>query len=229
MQKQLGQIKEIIVDAKGYHSIWLTCPPGTIPSTGQYLYAWAPSDPDETLGVPLFLARADRGGFLSAADVPHHWQPGFQLEFRGPLGRGFSLQRVVGNLLLVALGDVIDRLIPLVDLALENDLAVALFTDCHLPNIPSAVEVAPVKDLPGAIDWARFFYIDLPLTMLPSLREILGLKPGDRLPCPAEALIFAPFACAGMADCGVCAVPVGRRWKLACVDGPVFSLDQLDW
>jgi hypothetical protein len=30
--------------------------------------------------------------------------------------------------------------------------------------------------------------------------------------------------CAGLADCGVCAVELRRGWKLACKDGPVFDL-----
>ena len=33
--------------------------------------------------------------------------------------------------------------------------------------------------------------------------------------------------CGGAAECGICAVPFGRGWKLACKDGPVFELNPL--
>jgi NAD(P)H-flavin reductase len=40
---------------------------------------------------------------------------------------------------------------------------------------------------------------------------------------------MAAMPCSGLADCGVCAVPARRGYKLACKDGPVFDLDELDW
>jgi NAD(P)H-flavin reductase len=42
-------------------------------------------------------------------------------------------------------------------------------------------------------------------------------------------LILAPMPCAGLAECGACAVPARSGWKLACLDGPVFDLRALDW
>lgn len=229
VQVEVGHIKEILVDGRGNHSIKVTCPPGVIPSAGQYSLAWSQSDPDAVLGIPLFLARVEQDGFLSAAGTPEYWQPGTQLALRGPLGRGFTLRDDIKNLILVAMGIVIDRLLPVVEHGLEHNVAVALFTDCHLPNTSSALEVSPLQDLPGAIDWAELLCIDIPLDRLPILRDILGLKYGSQLPCPAEALIFAPVPCAGLADCGVCAVPARRQWKFACKDGPVFKLDQIQW
>jgi hypothetical protein len=32
-----------------------------------------------------------------------------------------------------------------------------------------------------------------------------------------------------MADCGVCGVKGRRGWRLACKDGPVFDLNDLEW
>jgi hypothetical protein len=33
--------------------------------------------------------------------------------------------------------------------------------------------------------------------------------------------------CGGLAECGVCALPAHRGWKLLCKDGPVLELGEL--
>jgi dihydroorotate dehydrogenase electron transfer subunit len=87
--------------------------------------------------------------------------------------------------------------------------------------------------LPELLNWADFIAIDLPLATLPDLRSRLGLNAGvDRhlhLHCPAQALVLSPMPCGGLAECGVCAVPSPRGWKLACDDGPVFNLHEITW
>jgi len=37
-----------------------------------------------------------------------------------------------------------------------------------------------------------------------------------------------PMPCGGLGDCGLCAVDLKRGWKLACKDGPVFDLNELE-
>jgi dihydroorotate dehydrogenase electron transfer subunit len=44
-----------------------------------------------------------------------------------------------------------------------------------------------------------------------------------------KALVMTPIPCGGIAECGACAVPAHRGWKLACRDGPVFNLNELAW
>ncbi|HBY08103.1 MAG TPA: hypothetical protein DEH22_10080, partial [Chloroflexi bacterium] len=63
----------------------------------------------------------------------------------------------------------------------------------------------------------------------PSLRQMLGLEPQAYLPRPVQALLTLPLPCAGVGECGACAVPLRRKsYALACKDGPVFDLKQVD-
>ena len=112
---------------------------------------------------------------------------------------------------------------------LERDCAVTLYTDAHLSALPSTLEIYPLSSLREALTWPDLLALDLPLERLPALRDLLGLQPGDLLPCPAQALIWTPMPCAGLAECGACAVPSRRGYKLACEDGPVFPLNHLEW
>ncbi|MEK6573063.1 MAG: 2Fe-2S iron-sulfur cluster-binding protein [Chloroflexota bacterium] len=43
----------------------------------------------------------------------------------------------------------------------------------------------------------------------------------------ARALVTCPMPC-GTGACGACAVKTIHGWKMACVDGPFFSLTELD-
>jgi hypothetical protein len=104
-----------------------------------------------------------------------------------------------------------------------------LFTDLPLPAVPSLLEAYPLASLAEALEWPDFMVFDLPFARLPELRQVVGLQDGAGLPCPAQVLVTTPIPCAQLADCGACAVPTRRGWKLACKDGPVFSLNQLKW
>jgi hypothetical protein len=89
------------------------------------------------------------------------------------------------------------------------------------------VEAYPASALPELYAWADYLALDLPLHALPDVRQRLGLEAHARPAIPAQALVQAPMPCAGVGACGVCAVPVKREWKLACKDGPVFSMEEL--
>jgi hypothetical protein len=106
---------------------------------------------------------------------------------------------------------------------------VALYTDASLPWLPAALEVQPLQNISESLGWADFLAIDIPLASLSNLRPTLGLGAGERLPCPGELLIETPMPCGGLADCGACAVPGRRGWKLACKDGPVFDINEIEW
>lgn len=229
MRAFTGRVIETQLDTNGAAAAWITCPPAAIPQPGQALLAWSPADGDAPLATALFSAGRSEGGFLAAAPVPRAWEPGTELHLRGPLGHGFSLPAAARRLALAALGESVARLLPLAYQALERDAAVALYAGCPLPSLPSDLEVHPLSALPEALPWADFLALDLPLAALPTLRSALALPPGQRLPCPGQALLLTPMPCGGLAECGACAVPAGRSWKLACKDGPVFDLKELDW
>ncbi len=237
----------------GRLAAWIDCPPSAIPAAGQYVLAYAPGDPLSAVGTALFCGQASVSlktsarGFLAAPPFPAAWSPGTPLVLRGPLGRGFSLNGQ--RLALAALGDTVTRLLPLAAQALQRGDAVTLFTSAPLPALPASIEIYPLVSLPEALAWADCLAIDLPLEALPGLRLSLGLKKEDQLILPAQALVYTPMPCAGLADCGACAVPARhtrerrssvmrtmeqrtkerRSFWLACKDGPVFRLDELVW
>jgi dihydroorotate dehydrogenase electron transfer subunit len=151
------------------------------------------------------------------------------LDLVGPLGHGFELPREVHRLGLVALGVTVARLMPLIGQIGQPNAGATLFSDLPLPRMPALLEAYPLASLVEALDWPDFLVVDLPNEKLTELRNLLGLSEGIRLTCPAQALVTTSMPCTGLAQCGACAVPTRRGWKLACEDGPVFDLHQLKW
>jgi hypothetical protein len=222
-------VKELRFDTGESPTAWIACPTEVIPAPGQYISAWSLHDGAAPLPTPLFPAQLSPDGFLAAPPVPRTWEPGSPLELSGPLGCGFHLPVTTRRLALVALGETVARLNPLVSLAVQTDIAVALFSSAPVRNIPAAVEIFPIHDLPDALNWADLLLIDLPIEALSHLRITLRLQAEDHLPCPAQVLVMTSMPCSGLAECGACYVPGRRKWKQACQDGPVFDLDELSW
>ena len=208
---------------------WIACPAEAIPGPGQYVQAWSPRDGAAALATALFPALIEPNGFLAAPPAPRGWEPGTLLELRGPIGHGFHLPGTARRLALAAFGESTARLRPVMDQALQANLAVALF--CALPeqNIPAAVEIYPIHELSEALQWPDVLILDIPVEDLAKLRNLLRLKAEDYLPCPTQALVATAMPCGGLAECGACFVPGRRTWKQACQDGPVFDLNDLQW
>ncbi len=224
-----GRVNEIRLETGRQLELRITCPAGAIPSAGQYLLASDLDDPNAVLGTPLFIIEKSLQGFWAAPLQPAAWGPGTNLDLVGPLGHGFELPHNLQRLGLIALGETVSRLMPLVLLTAQTQGGMTLFTDLTLPILPVALEVYPLASLKEYLDWPDFMTLEVPLSRLPVLREVLGLLDGNMLPCPAQVLITTPIPCAGIAQCGACAVPSLRGWKLACEDGPVFDLNSLKW
>lgn len=222
----MGRIIEIRSDVSGKAVARITCPVGMIPRPGQYLLVHAWEDKSQVLSEVVFPSERFNDGFLSAPGIPAAWNPGMRLSLRGPLGRGFSLDERIRHLVLVALGESVLRLLPLMETALNQKAAVAVFADCPLPSLPASVEAYPLVALPEALPWAEMVALDVPFEKTTGLRNSLGMQ--ERFPCPAQVLVATSMPCGGMAECGACAVPARRGWKLACKDGPVFDQDEID-
>ena len=225
MQQATGELVEIYLE-NGRTGGRLLCPGNLTPAPGQYLLAHDPAS-DSPLAVPVFSAGPVPGGFLVAPPIPPSWQPGVSLSLRGPLGRGFSLPTTARCVALVALGETVARLNPLLTVALEQGASVVLVSDLVLTDLPPEVEIQPVAALRSIVEWADYMALDLPRESLPGLRERLGLREQTRVRYEAQALVLAPMPCGGIAECGVCAVTAHRGWKMACKDGPVFNLYDL--
>ena len=216
----LGRVVEIRSEPGGAEAV-IACPAGAIPAPGQYTLAAAAGD---VLGTALFLAKSREDGFQAAQPLPAGWEPGTQLALRGPLGHGFRLPDSLQRLALVACGESITRLLPLASAALARQVAVTLFSDLRLPALPAALEAFPLEALREALAWADFLAMDVPIEDLDKLGDRLGLAAGGKSLYPGQALVQTPMPCAGLAECGACAVKTRRGWKLACEDGPGFDL-----
>ena len=228
MQSRPGIVKEIRFSADGLAAAWIECQQPSLPQAGQYLLGWAAGDLDAALAAPLFPTELADDSFL-AAGTPAAWEPGTQLELRGPLGQGFTLPAATRRLALGAVGGSLDRLLPLIQPGLRLNMAITLYADHHPTNLPSAVEIYPLAGLSEALAWADLLALDLERPQISRLRPLLNVEMDRRLPCPVQVLLRTPLTCGGLADCGACAVAGRRHWKPACKDGPVFSLNELDW
>jgi hypothetical protein len=224
-----GAITRLELDPYGRAAAWIECPQQVIPAAGQYVLARASQDESAPLALALIPGALAPNRFR-ANGLPPHWGPGTSLQLRGPLGRGFILPPTLRRLALASLGEGGARLGALMDQALAQALEVALFDDLHPHGLPPAVEAYPLSGLAEALTWADFLALDVPHTALAQLSQIFGPRRALRQPLPAaQALVAGPMPCGARADCGVCAAQTRRSWKLACKDGPVFDLDELDW
>jgi hypothetical protein len=229
MEHTIGRVNEIRIGSGRHMEVCIICPESTIPSAGQYLLAYALDDPDAVLSMPLFAVEKTDRGFWTAPLSSANWEPGTMLHLFGPLGHGFDLPHNIQRLGLVALGETVSRLLPLVQMIARTRAGMTLFTDLTLPILPAALEVSPLITFKDSLNWPDFMALDVPLERLPELRSTFGLSEGEILPSPAQVLVTTPIPCAGMAQCGACAVPARRGWKLVCEDGPVFDLNALRW
>jgi dihydroorotate dehydrogenase electron transfer subunit len=188
-----------------------------------------PYDVQSALATPLFAIENVMHGFWASPLQQVTWGPGTDLELVGPLGHGFDLPGDIQRLGLVALGETVSRLMPLARKAVENSAGVALFTDLPLPRLPAAVEIHPLESIIEALDWPDYLALDVPLERMEGLRRALGILDAAPMPCPVRVLVSTPMPCAGLAQCGACAIRGRRAWKLVCADGPVFDLQSLSW
>ncbi len=193
---------------------------------GQYFRTFAPAS-TQVLPVALFpFSRTAEtltlcGAFSAAV------KPGDSLLLQGPCGRGFEEALKARHLVLFAAVTAPENHLHfLMQAALQSGADVAWVSEACSLALPPQVELLKPAELHDAIAWA-----DTCATVLP-LHEISTLFAGTRL-SPAEAskfevLIETPLAC-GNARCGVCSVQTKKGWQLACKDGPVFRLGELQY
>lgn len=228
MHSGQGTIIEIRSAYDGLISYKIDCAERLLPAPGQYLLAVEAGSFDSVLPVPLFrVDTVSQEIFKSPFATPISWRPGITLNLRGPLGKGFQLPSDTHHMALAACDETIARLLPLIDLV--PDVDIAIFTSQPLPSLPLTVEAHPLSALPDALLWADFLAIDVNLERLETLRQTLALDERQPTPCLAQALIVSPMPCGALADCGVCAVPAKKGHLLTCKDGPVFDLNRLKW
>ncbi len=212
---------------------------------GQYFQVWR-ADRHYAMPVIAFPASLVSDNTLLLDRIPADWNPGEVLHLSGPHGNGFSLAANVTSLaehssccfltLAMHASRTPDplRLLPLITQAIAKKVSVSLFMDLtqgiQLSTLPPELEVQGLDALPEALSWAEYLYIDMTSKDLDTLRAMFG-KLSRKVPGQVLIRTGMPleecFACAGVGDCGVCAVDTKHGQKLACKDGPVFKLEEL--
>ncbi|MGD0708857.1 MAG: hypothetical protein ABSA51_10435 [Anaerolineaceae bacterium] len=231
MPEVVCTLEEIHAGPDGVEGI-IRCPPTLRPGAGQYLLAHVAGG-DDVLPTPVFASGIRENGLQLAGPLPVTWLVGTQLAVRGPLGHGFKLPAGARHVVLASLTDHGSRLALLVEAALSQEapaqeISIVFCSDSPASGFPSAVEMLPLESLLDLLAWADFFALDAAGDQVSSIRKLLHLQPGQRCPVPVQVLVRTPLACGGLAECGLCAVNTRHGWKLACEDGPVFELDELE-
>jgi len=220
MHTGTGQVLELILEDGNRH-VRVSCPSNLVPSPGQYLLAGDSSD--SPLPVPLFHTDSASQGFIAAAPIPDSWNPGLELQLRGPSGRGFSLPLSARKAGFIAFDVSPARLRGLISLALRQAAAVVLVCNSYSDHLPDDVEVQPLSALDEIVEWADYLAFDVNRENLNQVRDRLSKLNQAVARKETQILIYTPVPCGGVAECGVCAVTLKSAWKLACKDGPVFD------
>ncbi len=223
---------------------------------GQYLALRraAPGSWDALAREALFVAAADpRTGtaqlLLPAAHMAAEYlsslRQGAQLDALGPLGRGWILDSSIRTLALAGVAEHAGALWSLAHHAVGRGLAVSVLlgVDAGLPApppflLPAATEydTAAAHDAsaaamalltPELLAWSDLLALALPPRVLKDTRQLVRFVRLQWRHNYAQALWLPSPACSTGA-CGVCAVPMRRGTALACIDGPIFDLKELD-
>jgi NAD(P)H-flavin reductase len=201
-------------------------PPRLTMRPGQYLLVH-PAGSLEPVPETLFPAHVSEETIRLAPHLPPAWLPGLTLRVRGPLGKGFHLPALARRVALIALADHPFRLLPLLAAALAQGAEVVLCAPYVPAWLPPSVEVLEPQSAAEAASWADYIALDLLLAQGTAFTKTSELKRLRALPA-AEALVYAAMPCGGAAECGACAIKTRAGWRLACKDGPVFPLQDLE-
>jgi len=222
MQVQ-GTISELSLIG-GLPSAHIVCEAAVIPTPGQYLLAHEQGS-DAPLATELFAAGYHLDGFIAAPPIRRDWRPGSVLNLRGPLGSGFHLPGDARRVALIACNDDPSRLLPLAEVAVRRDAAVALVCGNPPSDLPLHLEIHPPRALVDVCTWADYAAFDVEARSVTQMvRAVSQGGGGLRAGASAQALVRASMPCGGLAACGVCTVRTARGPRLACLDGPVFDL-----
>lgn len=217
MRRLSGRIRAHTLNPGGKPALRVELKPGDIPAPGQPLLAYLPSS-KAPLRSPIFPAEIHSDGITSTELPSPYWTVGTDLDLLGPIGYGFSPAPGRNRWVLLSLGRTLDRLLPLVDDAIDRDIAIAAYSDGPLPSLPAEVEIGASPD--ELVQWADYIAVDVQNYLITSLRELLGgeIRPAAEV----EMLVDMALPC-GLGVCGACAALSRKGWKLACQDGPVFQ------
>jgi len=206
-----------------------------IPAPGQFLLARLIPAFDPYLRRPLFPTQIADSGFavvFSPTDPAlNTLAPGAKIDLIGPVGAATPDFPFRTRVLLVADPDP-SALLPFAARVVAQGGTATLLLSTHYPldaldpeielrigDLPTlAAEFAPSADL-VFICAGRALHRPIH-RRLTEARSFVSRE-------YARALVTCPMPC-GTGACGACAVKTIHGWKMACVDGPFFSLTELD-
>lgn len=205
-----------------------------IPAPGQLVLAGLVATADPYLRLPFFPSALSQTGFAVDLAASHpalrFLAPGSTVDLIGPVGVRVGDFPARSRLLLIADSDPA-ILLPFASQAIVNGGTATLLLARPYPldALDPEIEIR-VGDLLSLT--AEFAAADRVLIHTgPALHQPLRQK-------LAEARAFVPLDYAyafverslpcGLGACGACAVKTGRGWKWACLDGPFFSLAELE-
>jgi dihydroorotate dehydrogenase electron transfer subunit len=183
-------------------------------------------------------------------------EPGDQLDSLGPLGSGFNLDATGQRVVCVSGGlgcapfPILARALRrrgVEDIIVLNGAASAerLYPAERFQHGDGVIRVLEATDdgsaghhglvtelVSGVLEGAGALFACGPNPMLAALASLLDAQPAARRPQTIQASLEAAMGC-GFGTCLGCALPVrndgGQAWALCCTDGPVMSMDAVDW
>ena len=223
MRQFLLTVAEIATSSGQVHVRCSREPAGTT-APGQFHLVRVEGSPQSFVRLPIFPYPGPRDELefsIDQASPLASLEPGMLLDLIGPCGRGFVFHPRAAHLLLIAAS--VERLLPLMHFALASRRAVTLLLSSAspLPEVPSDVEIQRGPLTADLATWADLIALDVP-DPAPCAREARAMCPAR----PADfvqALITPPMPC-GAGACLACWLERDGRRRLACVDGPVFSV-----
>jgi hypothetical protein len=203
----------------------ISCAPEDTPLPGQPLLA-VRTDGGQAYRHTLFPIRISPGRVLTDGPPMTTWRLGDSLDLFGSIGAGFTPLARSNKWLLISYGANALRLMPLMKAGVDSGAAISMIMDLPHPGIPPQVEVNP--DPREAFTWADYIAIEISFDMLATLPDLLPLPAREVPPNQVQVLVTLPMPC-GMGTCSACMMKTQSGWKYACIDGPVFSLQDLGW
>ncbi len=167
-----------------------------------------------------------RHGDLLWLPQDKHREIGSQLNIKGPFGKGFSIDPLAKNILLLNGNETGPALMPLMDDAIKKKLNIAYIGEQESFDFPSEIEMLPEKEFLDAYQWAERCYVEVSSenknSLINRFRQIVF---HDK---KTEVYLHTPVLCSGNADCMICSVETKSGFVKTCKDGNVFWLSDLE-
>lgn len=229
------------------HLLWVEAREmASLAQPGQFVMVRCSDDHEPLLRRPFSLHRktSTRLAFLAGVvGRGSRWlaqrKRGDLLDLLGPLGKGFSIDNTCQRLLLIAGGVGIAPLVALAEEALARHLSVTL-----LLGAGSAAEIYPLALLPAGLQaqvttedgsaGARGLVTELLPGFLEGADQVFACGPPSLYKALATITAGRPVQVSweqhmgcGFGACLGCVVETKDGFKRVCIDGPVFSLNEL--